>query len=250
VQGDEVIFIVSMPRAGSSLTEQILASHPLIEGAGELDDLTAVIAAESQRRDMPFPQWVATTSAQDWQRLGQHYLQRTARWQRPGMRFTDKLPGNWLRVGAALAMLPGARVIDCQRDPVEACFSCFRQLFAEGAQAFSYSIDDLAAYWHAYDRASRHWRNSYPRRLHVQSYESLVAEPQQQIAQLLEFCGVPFDPACLRYTETRRSVRTASASQVREPLMRDTARAAKYGALLDPLRAALGASAKIDGAVG
>jgi Flp pilus assembly protein TadD len=240
MQGDEVIFVVSMPRAGSSLTEQILASHPLIEGAGELDDLTAVIAAESQRRQMQFPAWLATTSAQDWQRLGQDYLGRTARWQQPGMRFTDKLPGNWLRVGAALAMLPGARVIDCRRDPVETCFSCFRELFTEGTQAFSYDLDDLAAYWHAYDRASRHWRDLHPQRLRVQSYESLVAEPERQITELLEFCSVAFDPACLRYTETRRSVRTASASQVREPLMRDTARADKYGALLDPLRTALG----------
>ncbi len=238
-QGDEVIFIVSMPRAGSSLAEQILASHPLIEGAGELDDLTAVIAAESQRRQMQFPAWIATTSAQDWQRLGQDYLGRTARWQQPGMRFTDKLPGNWLRVGAALAMLPGARVIDCRRDRLETCFSCFRELFTEGTQAFSYDLDDLAAYWRAYDRASRHWQALYPQRLRAQSYEALVAEPERQIAELLEFCGVPYDGACSRFHETPRSVRTASASQVREPLMRDTARAAKYGALLDPLRTAL-----------
>lgn len=240
LQGDEVIFIVSMPRAGSSLTEQILASHPQIEGAGELDDLTAVIVAESQRRGVPFPQWVALTGADDWQRLGQDYLRRTSRWRRPGMRFTDKLPGNWLRAGAALAMLPGARVIDCRRDALETCFSCFRQLFLEGAQAFSYDLDDIAAYWRDYARTCRHWQALYPQRLRVQSYEALLAAPEQQIAALLEFCRVPFDPACLRYTETRRSVRTASASQVREPLMRDTAREAKYGTLLDPLRAALG----------
>ncbi|MDR3386647.1 MAG: sulfotransferase [Rudaea sp.] len=239
-QGEEVIFIVSLPRAGSSLTEQILASHAQVKGAGELDDMTAVIVAESQRRNMPFPQWVATTGAQDWQRLGQHYLERTQRWHRPGMRFTDKLPGNWLRVGAALAMLPGARVIDCRRDPLETCFSCFRQLFVEGAQPFSYDLADIAAYWRDYDRTSRHWQRQYPRHVRVQSYEALLAAPEQEIADLLAFCGLPFDPACLRYNKTRRSVRTASASQVREPLMRDTARATKYGALLDRLRAALG----------
>ena len=242
-QGEEVIFIVSLPRAGSSLTEQILASHAQIEGAGELDDMTAVIVAESQRRGLPFPQWVATTGAQDWQRLGQHYLQRTARWRRPGMRFTDKLPGNWLRVGAALAMLPDARVVDCRRDPLETCFSCFRQLFVEGAQPFSYALADIAAYWHDYDRASRHWKTLYPQRIRMQSYEALLAAPERETADLLAFCGLPFDPACLRYNETRRSVRTASASQVREPLMRDTARAMKYGALLNPLRVALGVAA-------
>ncbi len=244
--GAGVIFIVSMPRAGSSLTEQILASHPLIEGAGEIDDLMTVIVGESQRRGMAFPQWVAAATAQDWQRLGQEYLRRTARWQRPGMCFTDKLPGNWLRVGAAMAMLPGARVIDCRRDPLETCFSCFRQLFTEGAQPFSYDLVDVATYWRDYDRSSRHWQKQYPDRLRVQSYEALQTSSEQQIAELLEFCGLPFDPACARFYETRRSVRTASASQVREPLMRDTARAAKYGASLDPLRAALGLSAWAD----
>jgi tetratricopeptide (TPR) repeat protein len=243
MQGEEVIFIVSMPRAGSSLTEQIFASHPRVDGAGELDDLTTVIVGESERRGRPFPHWVPDTSPQDWQRLGAEYLRRTARWRHPGKLFTDKLPGNWLRVGAALAMLPGARVIDCRRDAVEACFSCFRTLFTEGTQAFTYDLADLGAYWRDYDRTCRHWQTLYPGSLRVQHYEDLVAEPDREIAALLAFCGLPDDPACRNFHETRRSVRTASASQVREPLMRDTARAARYGALLDPLRAALGVPA-------
>ena len=238
-QGAEVIFIVSMPRAGSSLTEQILASHPQIDGAGELDDLTAVIAAESNRRQVAFPHWVAAATPIDWQRLGEEYLSRTARWRSGRPRFTDKMPGNWLRVGAALAMLPGARVIDCRRDALESCFSCYRTLFTEGTQAFSYDLQDLAAYWRDYDRACRHWQALYPTRFRTQHYEALQAEPERQIAELLEFCGVPYDAACTKFHETRRSVRTASASQVREPLRRDTTRAHKYGALLDPLRAAL-----------
>lgn len=239
-QGEEVIFIVSMPRAGSSLTEQILASHPLIEGGGELDDLTCVVMAESARRSMPFPEWVSLATPADWQRLGVEYLDRTRRWQRPGRRFTDKLPGNWLRAGAALAMLPGARVVDCRRDALESCLSCYRQLFLEGAQAFSYDLADIAAYWRDYDRTCRHWQAIYPRRVYAQHYEALVAEPREQIARLLDFCGVPFDAACMDHTATNRTVRTASASQVREPLMRDTARAGKYGALLNPLRVDLG----------
>ena len=240
-QGDAVIFIVSVPRAGSSLTEQILASHPQIEGAGELDDMTAVIGAESQRRGMPFPRWVATTSPADWARLGQDYLQRTGHWRKAGaLRFTDKLPGNWSCIGAAMAMLPGARVIDCRRDPLEACFSCFRTLFSAGHQEFTYDLADMAAYWNDYQRTCRHWHALFPQSLRMQKYEALVAQPDAQIAELLQFCAVPFDPACLRYSETQRSVRTASASQVREPLMLDTARAEKYATLLDPLRAALG----------
>ncbi|MEO8802751.1 MAG: sulfotransferase [Rudaea sp.] len=239
-QGEQVIFVVSLPRSGSSLTEQILASHPEIEGAGELDDITAVMVAESKRRQLPYPQWVASTTAADWLRLGQNYLARTARWQKPGMRFTDKLPDNWIRVGTILAMLPGARIIDCRRDPVESCFSCFRTLFSEGNQPFSYDIADIAGYWRNYDRASNHWRVLYPERYRVQSYEALVANPEIQTRQLLAFCGVDFDPACLNFHETQRNVRTASASQVREPIRRDTARAEKYGVLLNPLRVALG----------
>ncbi|MGA9336041.1 MAG: sulfotransferase [Rudaea sp.] len=238
--GEEVIFIVSLPRSGSSLTEQILASHPCIEGGGELDDLGAVIAAESKRRQLPYPQWVASTTAADWQRLGRDYLTRTARWQRPGMRFTDKLPGNWIRVGTILAMLPGARVIDCRRDPVESCFSCFRTAFSDGSQTFSYDLADIAAYWHDYDRASRCWQKEFPGCYRVQQYEALVADPESQIRELLKFCAVEFDPLCLRFHETQRTVRTASATQVREPIRRDTARAGDYGALLNPIRAALG----------
>lgn len=242
-QGEEVIFIVSIPRSGSSLTEQILASHAQVEGGGELDDLNAVIAGESKRRELPFPQWVATTQPADWQRLGAEYLARTQPRRQAGRRFTDKLPGNWTRVGAAFAMLPGARVIDCRRDAVETCFSCYRTPFAEGTQEFSYDLADLAACWRDYERACRHWQRLYPQRFRTQSYEALVADPEREIAALLEFCGLPYDAACNRFYETQRVVRTASASQVREPLMRDTARAHKYGALLDPLRAALGLSA-------
>jgi len=238
--GREAIFIVSLPRAGSSLTEQILASHPSIDGAGELQDMPAVIHAESERRGKRFPAWVGAATPADWRRLGEEYLQRTARWRERHPRFTDKLPDNWRFVGAALAMLPGARVVICRRDPVETCLACFRQMFMRGGQAFSYDLDDLARYWRDFDRAARHWQGLHPQRVRTQSYEALVADPEAQIRDLLEFCGLPFDPACLNFHETRRSVGTASASQVREPLRRDTARAPAYGALLDPLRAALG----------
>ncbi|HZP67724.1 MAG TPA: sulfotransferase, partial [Rudaea sp.] len=241
-QGEDIVFVVSMPRAGSSLTEQILAAHPEIDGGGELDTLMEVLIAESERRGVPFPHWTAAASPLDWQRLGQEYLARIAPRRSAGKRFTDKMPGNWLRVGAALAMLPGARIVDCRRDPVETCFSCYRELFLEGAQPFTYDLGDLAVYWHEYDRASRHWQRLYADRVRVQRYEDLIAAPEAEIRALLAFCGVPFDAACLRFSEARRVVRTASASQVREPLRRDTARAAKYGALLDPLRAALSAA--------
>lgn len=237
--GHDVIFIASMPRSGSSLTEQILASHREVDGAGELSDLPAVIHTESARRGKEFPAWVADASTADWQRLGREYLQRTARWREKRPRFTDKLPDNWRFIGAALAMLPGARVVICRRDPLETCLACFRQKFVHGGMTFSYDLDDIAAYWHDFDRAARHWQGLFPQHVRTQSYEALVADAPAQIRALLDFCGLPFDPACLNFHETRRSVATASAGQVREPLRRDTARAPAYGALLDPLRAAL-----------
>ena len=238
-QGSNVVFIVSMPRAGSSLTEQILASHPQVDAAGELMDLSGVLQDESRRRNIAFPHWVPMATPADWQRMGADYLRRTKRWQQRGILFTDKLPDNWLRIGAAMAMLPGARVVDCRRDAVETCFSCYRTLFNEGTQAFTYDIADLAAYYRDYARTTDHWRRLFEARWRSQRYEALVADSSSQIRELLAFCGLPYDAACERYYDTDRSVRTASASQVREPIMRDTARASKYGALLDPLRDAL-----------
>lgn len=239
--GDEVIFIVGLPRSASTLTEQILAAHSQVEGASELGDLGAVIAAESRRRGAPFPQWVGQLDATDWRRLGEQYLQRTARWRRQRPRFTDKMPGNWVYSAAIAHMLPAARIVHCRRDAVETCWSCFRQIFW-AAHNYSYDLMDLAVYWRVCDRSMRHWQGRWPARIRDQVYESLLAEPEAQTRVLLEFCGLPFEAACLRPHEATRSVRTASAAQVREPLRRDTARTARYGALLDPLRAALSAS--------
>ena len=165
------------------------------------------IVEESQRRGRGFPDWVAASTPEDFSRLGRRYLERTARWRATRPHFTDKMPNNWLYLGAALAMLPGARVIDCRRDPVETGWSCFKQLFPD---------------------------RSYP-----QVYEALLTDPDARIRELLDFCGLPFAASCLDFHQSERTVRTASAAQVREPLRRDTARAEQYGALLDPLRAVL-----------
>ncbi len=240
-QGDEVIFIVSLPRSGSTLTEQILASHPDVEGGNELPELPRILIEESRRRGKRFPDWAREAMPADWQRMGELYLARTARWRTRRPRFTDKLPRNWIYVGALLAMLPSARVVNCRRDALETCFACYRQMFTE--HGFCYDLEDMAAYWLDYDRICRRWRDDYPDRFRDQHYEALLADPEANTRELLAFCGLQFDPACLRFHETERAVRTPSAGQVREPLRQDTARAARYGALLDPLRAALAAQA-------
>ncbi|WP_242113063.1 tetratricopeptide repeat-containing sulfotransferase family protein [Luteimonas aquatica] len=236
--GREAILIVGLPRSGSTLFEQILAAHPQVEGASELNDLGEVIRDESLRREQAFPRWVADADASDWQRLGQDYLRRTARWRAQRPRFTDKMPENWLYAGVLRAMLPGAHVVETRRDAVETAWSCFKQQFYR-LPHFSCDLRDIAAYLRDCERAMALWRQADPGHIRIQPYEALLAEPEATIRALLEFCGLPFDARCLDYHLAARSVRTPSASQVRQPLRRDTARAAHYGALLDPLRAAL-----------
>lgn len=236
--GQGVVFIVGLPRSGTTLVEQILASHSAVEGAGELPDLPAVLTAESQRRNKPFPDWIANATISDWQRLGERYLERTAFWHRRHPVFTDKLPINWMYTGMIRAMLPRARIVICRRAPLESCFSCYRQHLV--GNEYSRTFEDLAAFWHDFDDSANRWTRLYPSHVHQHSYESLLANHEGVIRELLAFCGLPFEEVCLRFHQTRREVRSPSATQVRQPLQANTARAERYGDLLDPLRISLG----------
>ncbi|HJU25189.1 MAG TPA: sulfotransferase [Rhodanobacteraceae bacterium] len=237
--GEGVIFIVGMPRSGTTLVEQILASHPQVRGAGELGELTQVVTEESARLRQFYPDWVPNASAQDWQRLGQRYLELTSHLRNGAARLTDKMPNNWRALGAIRAMLPGAHVVICRRDPLENCWSCFKQYFGSGWE-FTYDLDHLALFWKAFDRAASLWAGRDPAHVREQGHEILTEEPEKQIRSLLEFCGLQFDPACLAFHRSRRSVHTLSAAQVRRPMQARRGITAAYGALLDPLRAALG----------
>jgi tetratricopeptide (TPR) repeat protein len=236
--GNEAIFIVSLPRSGSTLIEQVLASHSMVGGGGELSDAPAVLTEEAHRLRTPFPDFVRTRTPEDWSRMGARYLERTARWKQQRSRFTDKLPGNWMYVGAIAAMLPAAKIVIVRRDPLETCFSCYRQRLA--GHEYTRTFADLAATWRDFERAVRHWLAQYPDRVHEVVYETFVADPESTIRRLLDFCGLPFEENCLQFHKTERDVYTPSAAQVRQPLRRDTARSPHYGALLDPLRAELG----------
>lgn len=238
--GREVIFLVGLPRSASTLFEQILAAHPEVEGSSELPDLGEIINGESVRRGRPFPRWVGEATAEDWQRLGREYLSRTARWRERRPRSTDKMPDNWLYAGVLRAMLPGAKIIETRRDLVEVGWSCFKQHFYR-LPHFSCDLSNIAAYAHDSARALSHWANADPARVRTYSYEALIADPEGEIRSMLTFCGLPFDARCLDFHRAERSVRTPSASQVRQPLRGDTARAVHYGDLLAPLRAPLDA---------
>lgn len=233
--GSEVIFIVSLPRSGSTLVEQILASHPMVEGAGELPDLGLVLEAESRRRGRPFPDWVPDMQAPDWARLGQDYLARTHHWRSRRPRFTDKGLDNWLYVGAAAAMLPGARFVHCTRAPLETAISCYRQWFNDG-QHFSYDLEGMVLYMRDAARLMHAWSRRLPGRVHGQALEDLQSSPEANVRRLLDFARLPFDARCLEFQSTSRPVRTASAAQVRAPLQRDTRRAGAYGESVQGLR--------------
>lgn len=238
-QGSEIIFIASLPRSGSTLVEQILASHPMVEGANEIADLSAVINEETARRRMAYPLWLPQAQSSDWRRLGNSYLARTACWRERKPRMTDKNLLNWLLAGTALSMLPAAKVVLVRRDPVETCLACYRQWF-RGDEGFSCDLKEMAVVYGDFQRLTQRWIEAFPGRVFDLRYETLAAQPEATIRQLLAFCDLSFDPACLSPHQTARTVlSTPSAAQVRQPIHSAASRAARYGSHLDALRAHL-----------
>ena len=238
------IFIVGLPRSGSTLVEQILASHSLVEGTMELPNVLNLVREFddlSPARD-GYPESVRTAAASQLRTLGNRYVEETAPLRVGRPRFTDKLPNNFSHIGLIHAILPQATVIDARRHPMDSCLSTFKQHFAEG-QTFSYDLDDLGRYYRCYLALMDHWDAVLPGKvLHLQ-YEDLVREPETNIRRLLEHCRLPFEPACLAFHQTRRSVRTASAEQVRQPIYTSGVGYWHHFAReLEPLRHALGDS--------
>jgi tetratricopeptide (TPR) repeat protein len=233
------IFIVGLPRSGSTLIEQILASHPQVEGTQELANIPRT-AAGLQDQDLPYPLALAQLDAAGCLRLGAQYLEDTRVYRTDRARFIDKMPNNFRHVGLIQCILPNAVVIDARREPMACCFGNFKQLFAQG-QEFTYDIADIARYYRNYLDLMRHWDTVLPARVLRVHHEDVVDDLEGQVRRILDHCGLPFDPACLEFHRTQRSVRTASSEQVRQPIYREGLdQWRQFEPWLVPLREALG----------
>jgi tetratricopeptide (TPR) repeat protein len=238
------IFIVGLPRAGSTLLEQILASHSEVEGTTELPNILRFVA-ELQGRDPDtraprYPAVLERLGAADFRGLGEKYLADTRIYRSGKPRFIDKMPNNFRHIGLIHLMLPNARIIDARREPMACCFSNFKQLFASG-QEFTYDIEDIARYYRSYVELMRHWDEALPGKILRIQYEDVVEDLESNVRRILDFCGLPFEAACLEFHKTERSVRTASSEQVRRPIFKEAVDQWRhFEPWLGALRSALG----------
>jgi tetratricopeptide (TPR) repeat protein len=239
------IFVVGLPRSGSTLVEQILSSHSEVEGTMELPDIASIarrIGGERGPADEPaYPGVLAELGPEQLRALGEEYLERTRIQRKTGRPlFIDKMPNNFAHLGLIHLILPNAKVVDVRRHPLACCFSGFKQHFARG-QGFTYDLGDLGRYYADYVELMAHFDAVLPGRVHRVIYEQLVEDPEAEIRHLLDYCGLPFEAACLNFHQTARPVRTASSEQVRQPLYREGLdQWRNYQPWLGPLEAALG----------
>jgi tetratricopeptide (TPR) repeat protein len=238
------IFVVGLPRSGSTLIEQILASHSGVEGTQELADVPRlVLDLQGRERDFESPRYpavLAQLSADVSVRLAERYLDGTRVYRTGKPRFIDKMPNNFRHIGFIHLMFPNAKIIDARREPMACCFGNLKQLFARG-QEFTYSVEDIARYYRTYLELMEHWDAALPGRVLRIQHEDVVDGLERNVRRILDFCELPFEPACLEFHRTERSIRTASSEQVRQPIFRDGLDQWRhYDAWLGPLREALG----------
>ena len=219
------IFIIGLPRAGSTLIEQILSSHSAIEGTMELPEIANIARFIGNRNDSQtaptYPECLATMPPDEIAALGARFIDRTRIYRKTDKPlFIDKMPNNWAHIGLIHLILPHAKIIDARRHPMATCFSAFKQHFARG-QNFSYDLTELGRYYNDYVAMLHHFDTALPGRIHRVQYETMVANTETETQNLLAYCNLPFEPACLRFWETDRPVRTASSEQVRQPIFRE-----------------------------
>jgi tetratricopeptide (TPR) repeat protein len=243
VPNPDPILILGLPRSGSTLIEQILASHSQVEGTHELSDIERIVLSMRGHHrdldDLDYPDVLATLALEEFRRLGTRYLIDTRAYRTDKPYFIDKMPNNFRHIGLIHLMMPNAKIIDARREPMACCFSNLKQLFASG-QEFTYGIEDIARYYRTYLELMRHWDAVLPGRVLRVRYEDVVEDLERNVRRILEFCGLDFEPACVEFYKTQRSVRTASSEQVRLPIFRDgLAQWRNYAAWLGPLKSGL-----------
>jgi tetratricopeptide (TPR) repeat protein len=236
------IFIVGLPRSGSTLVEQILGSHSQVEGTLELADIPRLVQElqTGMRDGRPgYPELLGALSADQCRHLGEKYLADTAAYRTGKPRFTDKMPNNFRHLGLLHLILPSARIIDVRREPMACGFSIFKQLFANG-QRFAYSLEEIARYYRMYVQLMAHWERVLPGKILRVQYEDLVSELEPTVRRMLDFCGLEFESGCVEFHRTRRTVHTPSSEQVHQPLYRESLdQWRNYERWLAPLRRAL-----------
>jgi tetratricopeptide (TPR) repeat protein len=239
------IFVVGLPRSGSTLIEQILSSHSQVEGTMELPDIIGMARALGGRKlrsqASQYPEVLATLDMKEFQALGEQYLAQTRIQRKTGAPFfIDKMPNNFAHLGLIHLALPNAKIVDARRHPMGCCFSGFKQHFARG-QHFTYSLDDIGRYYRDYVGLMEHFDAVLPGRVHRVLYEQMIDDTEGEVRRLLEYCGLPFEEKCLRFHENERAVRTASSEQVRTPIYREAVdHWRNYEPWLGPLKQALG----------
>ncbi len=245
ISDPDPIFILGLPRSGSTLIEHILASHSQVEGTQELPDVPRIVNELRGRVTDPenprYPAVLAGLAPQDLRKLGARFMSDTRVYRQTHRPFfIDKMPNNFRDIGLIHLMLPNAKIIDTRRDPMACCFSNLKQLFVSG-QEFSYGIEDVARYYRNYLELMRHWHEVLPGRILTVHHRDVVENLEGSVRRILQYCELPFEPACLEFHKTVRSVRTASSEQVRRPLFRDGLdQWQHYEPWLAPLSAALG----------
>jgi len=213
------IFIVGLPRSGSTLLEQILSSHSMVDGTHELADLGKIIRSNPQFTGprLRYPTSIANIDTDGFETLGSEYIERTRRYRGDRAFFTDKNPNNFAHVGLLHLILPNAKIINARRHPLDSCFGSYKQLFAQG-QPFSYDLVEIGEYYLQYQRLMDHWQEVLPGKVLDVHYEDVVADLEGQVSRILEYCKLDWEASCLRFHETNRSVKTASSEQVRQPI--------------------------------
>jgi len=239
-QDSTPIFILGMPRSGTSLVEQILASHPEVFGAGELNDIPDLISnIRPMKSARKFPACLSEWNVKKYEKTGREYIKRLHKHSDGAKYITDKLPQNFMNIGLIKLILPDAKVIHCTRDPMDTCLSIFKNFFSYG-QHYSYDMTELGQYYNLYKDLMDHWGNIVPGFIYNLSYEKLVADQETETRKLLEYCQLPWDQKCLSFHKTRRNVKTASNVQVRQPIYQNSVKLWKrYEEQLQPLQDAI-----------